>query len=233
MPDAQQRPGRFKFTLRDDMEFNYQVLVDVMFINGKPILHVIDAATSFQAARFLRNMTAKEAWDALRLTWIDTYVGPPDTLVSDAGTNFTSAEFKANARIMAIEVEEVPVEAHNSIGKLERYHAPLRRAFHVIAGDLRGQGVSNESILQMAVKAVNDTAGPDGLVPTLLVFGTYPRLSDASPPSPSIAARAVAIRKAMAEVREEKAKQQISETRSACATGPTHWKRWTSLCKPR
>jgi hypothetical protein len=198
-------PGRFKFTLRDDKEFNYQVLVDVMFIDGKPILHVIDAA------RFLRNMTAKEAWDALRLTWIDTYVGPPDTLVSDAGTNFTSAEFKANARIMAIEVEEVPVEAHNSIGKLERYHAPLRRAFHVIAGDLRGQGVSNESILQMAVKAVNDTAGPDGLVPTLLVFGTYPRLSDASPPSPSIAARAVAIRKAMAEVREVKAKQQISD----------------------
>jgi len=46
-------PGRFKFTLRDDLEFNYQVLVDVMFIDGKPILHVIDAATSFQAARFL------------------------------------------------------------------------------------------------------------------------------------------------------------------------------------
>jgi hypothetical protein len=40
-------PGRFKFTLRDDLEFNYQVLVDVMFIDGKPILHVIDAATSF------------------------------------------------------------------------------------------------------------------------------------------------------------------------------------------
>ena len=203
-------PGRFKFTLNDDMEFNFQILVDIMFIDGKPILHVIDAATSFQAARFLRDMTAKEVWDTLRMAWIDTYVGPPDTLVSDAGTNFTSAEFKANARIMAIKVEEVPVEAHNSIGKLERYHAPLRRAFHVIAGDLRGQGVSNESILQMAVKAVNDTAGPDGLVPTLLVFGTYPRLSDASPPSPSIATRALAIRKAMAEVREVKAKQQIS-----------------------
>ena len=36
-------------------------------------------------------------------------------------------------------------------------------------------------VLQMAVKAVNDTAGPDGLVPALLVFGTYPRLSEASP----------------------------------------------------
>ena len=30
----------------------------------------------------------------------------------------------------------------------------------------------------MAVKAVNDTAGLDGLVPTLLVYGAYPRISD-------------------------------------------------------
>ena len=48
-------------------------------------------------------------------------------------------------------------------------------------------------------------------MPTLLVFGTYPRLVDSSPPSPSIAARSIAIRKAMAEVRKEKAKQQIGE----------------------
>ena len=211
-------PGRFKFTLRDDMEFNYQVLVDIMFINEKPVLHILDMATSFQAARFLRNMTAKEVWDTLRIAWIDTYVGPPDTIVTDAGTNFTSQEFKTNARIMAIELEEVPVEAHNSIGKLERYHAPSRRAYKVIAADLQGQSINNEAILQMAVKAVNDTAGPDGLVPTLLVFGTYPRLVDSSPPSPSIAARSIAIRKVMAEVRKEKAKQQIGEALGNHAT---------------
>src|SRR5579862_9447689 len=207
-------PGRFKFTLRDDIEFNYQVLVDVMFLNEKPVLHIVDTATSFQAARFLRNMKAKEVWDNLRLAWIDTYVGPPDTIVTDAGTNFTAAEFKANARIMAIELEEVPVEAHNSIGKLERYHAPLRRAFNVITADLQGHDANDEIILQMAVKAVNDTAGPDGLVPTLLVFGTYPRLTETSPPSPPITARANAIRKAMAEIRKLKAKQQVSDALS-------------------
>lgn len=49
----------------------------------------------------------------------------------------------------------------------------------------------------MAVKSVNDTAGPDGLISTLLVSGTYPRLSETSPPSTLITARAEAIRKAM------------------------------------
>ena len=71
----------------------------------------------------------------------------------------------------------------------------------------------------MAVKAVNDTAGPEGLVPTLLVFGTYPRLSSTSPPSPSIATRANAIKKAMMEVRQLKAKRQISEA-LATRNGP-------------
>jgi hypothetical protein len=49
------------------MEFNYQILVDVMFIDNRPILHIINTATSFQAAQFLRNVMAKEAWDTLCL----------------------------------------------------------------------------------------------------------------------------------------------------------------------
>ncbi|KAF7578000.1 hypothetical protein PtrM4_022400 [Pyrenophora tritici-repentis] len=113
--------------------------------------------------------------------------------------------------IMYIDIHEVPVEAHHSIGKIERYHAAIRRAFEVISADIGASTTTKDDILQMAVKAVNDTAGPEGLVPTLLVFGTYPRLSKTSPPSPSITARATAIRKAMAEVRKIKAKRQVNE----------------------
>ena len=50
----------------------------------------------------------------------------------------------------------------------------------------------------MAVKAVNDTAGPDGLVPTLLAYGAYLRISNLDPSTPSITDQAAAIRKAMA-----------------------------------
>ena len=52
----------------------------------------------------------------------------------------------------------------------------------------------------MAVKAINNTAGLDGLVPTLLVYGAYPRISNLGPPALSITERAAAIRKAMAEI---------------------------------
>ena len=186
-------PGRFKFTLKDDFQFNYSVIIDILQLDGKPVLHVVDEATSFQAATFLKDMSAKSAWDALRLCWIDTYIGPPDYVVHDAGTNFASKEFRSDAKAMSVHVHEVPVEAHNSVGKVERYHAPLRRAYSILRAEL--PDASQEIFLQMAIKAINDSAGPNGLVPTLLVFGAYPRLTDESPPSATVQARGEAIAK--------------------------------------
>ena len=73
---------------------------------------------------------------------------------------------------MAIKVKEVPIKAHNSIRKVERYYMPLCHAYKIISSELKG--VSEELTLQMAVKAVNDFTGLNGLVFMLLVFGTYP-----------------------------------------------------------
>ena len=52
----------------------------------------------------------------------------------------------------------------------------------------------------MAVKAINNTAGPDGIVLTLLVFGAYPQITDIDPPLLSIIQRAQAIQAATKEV---------------------------------
>src|SRR5271169_5652552 len=62
----------------------------------------------------------------------------------------------------------------------------------------------------MAVKAVNNTAGPNGLVPTLLVYRAYLRISNLGPPAPSITERAAAIRNAMAEIVKLRAKQTVN-----------------------
>jgi hypothetical protein len=44
-------PGRFRFTLRDDVHFNFNIIVDIMYISGAPLLHVVDESTRFQAGR--------------------------------------------------------------------------------------------------------------------------------------------------------------------------------------
>ena len=201
-------PGRFKFTLREDLDFNHSVYVDVMYINGSPVLHIIDEATRYQAARWLQNISAKHTWDILRACWIDTYIGPPEYITHDAGRNFISKEFQQYAMAMAISTKAVPVEAHWSVGLVERAHPALRRAYQIITDECKD--IQKELALQMAVKAVNDTAGPDGLVPTLLVYGAYPRMSNLDPPAPSITDRAAIIRKAIAEIVKLRAKQAVN-----------------------
>ena len=106
------------------------------------------------------------------MCWIDIYLGPLDLITSDAGKNFVSKEFKEYINTMGIHIKAVPVEAHNSIGMMERYHSLLRQVYQIIVVEL--PEIDRDVALQMAFKALNDTAGPDSLVPTLLVFGAYP-----------------------------------------------------------
>jgi hypothetical protein len=131
--------------------------------------------------------------------------------VYDAGKNFTATEFKQLVFSMLIEVKEVPVKAYNSVGLVERYHVLLCRAYEIMKEELKNEHIDKEMILQMAVKAVNDLAGPDGIVLTLLVFGLYPRMTEMDLPSLTIAKRAEAICAATKEVRRLYVKRQVSD----------------------
>jgi hypothetical protein len=81
------------------------------------------------------------------MCWINTYLGPPDFIVIDAGSNFVGTNFKQPAKQLSIEVKEVPVESHNSIGKVERYHNQLRRAYKIIRIELKSEGIDDEVCL--------------------------------------------------------------------------------------
>jgi hypothetical protein len=118
----------------------------------------------------------------LRAIWIDIYIGFFNIIVINASTNFVSLKFVNSAKIIAIKIEEIPVEAHYSIGKIEKYHASVKRAFEVITANF-GNIIIPEHVFQMAVKAVNNTAGPNNLILILLVFGTFSRISHESFPS--------------------------------------------------
>ena len=62
----------------------------------------------------------------------------------------------------------------------------------------------------MAFKAINDTAGPDSLIPILLVYRAYPRMTEYNLLAPIVTQRAAAIRKAMTELQKMRAKRQVT-----------------------
>jgi hypothetical protein len=67
--------------------------------------------------------------------------------------------------------------------------------------------VLKQFVLQIAIKAVNNTAGPDGLVSTLLVFSTYPQITTTDTSSLIVTERGKAITKAIKQIAELHAKK--------------------------
>ena len=64
----------------------------------------------------------------------------------------------------------------------------------------------------MAVKAINNTAGPNGLVPIFLVFGAYLCISKFNSPTSTISQWTTSIKNAIKEVQKVRAGRQVAHT---------------------
>ena len=63
----------------------------------------------------------------------------------------------------------------------------------------------------MAFKAINNSTGPNSLIPTLLVFRAYLCIVKSNTSNPTVIKRAAALKKAIEEVKKLKAKHQIAD----------------------
>ena len=147
-------------------------------------MHLIDEATRFQADRWLKNITVKNVENQLKTCWIDIYFESSDLISADANKQFVAQEFRHYADNMRIMMKNVPVETHHFIDQIERYHDLFRKIYLIIASKI--PGIDPDLNLQMTLKTINDSIEPYGLVPTLLVFGAYSRMTELNASSPSI-----------------------------------------------
>lgn len=168
-------PHRFRVSMpASECIFNRIVCLDIMKLDGISVLHVVDRDTKFSAATFLSGETTSDVWEAFLCIWVAPYAGYPENIAFDQGRQFTSTEWEHLMRSSNIVMHPSGVESHNALGVGERYHSYLRRVYNKVRADT--PILSKNISLALAVQATNDTAGPTGLVPTLLVFGISPRL---------------------------------------------------------
>ena len=73
----------------------------------------------------------------------------------------------------------VPIKAYNSVGIIKRYYGPIHRVYSIITAEI--PDIAKDMALQMAFKAINNIIRPNRLVPTLLVYGAYPRITKYNP----------------------------------------------------
>lgn len=141
---------RFKLTMRtDELRFNSIVTVDVTTLDGRPVLHIVEEATHLTAAGFLNDTSSEEVWRVFVRLWIRTYLGPPDHLRVDQGSNLVSARFRGSATAEGIFVLQVPVECPTKMTHVELFHGPIRAAYNRIVTDLN---CSQEEEMEIAAK---------------------------------------------------------------------------------
>jgi transposase InsO family protein len=117
-------------------------------------------------------------WDAFIDIWCSIYTGYPDRHRGDSGSAFTSVKWKTPTESRGITLRISRVEAHNSLGIGERYHGPRRRVYQKVEHEF--PHFAPALLLQIAVKAINNTMGTNGLVPSLHVFGVVPKFPPTS-----------------------------------------------------
>ena len=103
-------------------------------------------------------------------------VGPvtslPNRILTDQGSQFGDV-FINIAAASDVKVDRTGVEAHSSLGLGERFHQPLRNTYRKRV--VEHPNSDKTLALLLAVKSMNDTLGPEGLVPSALMFGEYPQ----------------------------------------------------------
>jgi hypothetical protein len=92
---------------------------------------------------------------------------------------------------------------------VEHYYSPLYYIYHIIIIELLD--INKDIALQIAFKAINNFTGPNSLISTLLVFGAYLYIVEFNTPNFTVIKRAVALKKAIEEVKKLKAKCQMAD----------------------
>ena len=112
------------------------------------------------------------------MCWINTYLGPPDIIAHNTGKNFISREFKQYIINMGTITKSIPVKAYNLISIVKHYYGLLQCIYHIITFKI--PGINKDMALQMAFKVINNSTGPDSLIPTLLIFRAYPQMTESN-----------------------------------------------------
>ncbi len=97
-----------------------------MWIDGDPVLHIIDRGTRYSVAKFMANQTAEHTWDIIVEFWISVFTGFPEIISHDQGKTYTADYFQHTCSQLGITTKETPVESHNSLhyAKVSLNHPP-------------------------------------------------------------------------------------------------------------
>lgn len=138
------------------------------------ILHIIDEGTQFSAAIRLKNMETKTVWHYLIKNWIAINTFLPNRIIVDQGRNFGKSFIRV-ASLDGIKVEQSVIASHNCLNIWERFREQISTTVRKLS--LYHPSSDLDLLVSLSAKEMNGPAVPDGLVPSALLFGEFPRIN--------------------------------------------------------
>ena len=153
-------------------DFNDYVTMDLKFIKGTIILHLIDVATCFSMAVVVTSRRKEAIVDKICLHWISIF-GSPKKVMSDPGGEFHNDLLVEVGELLGVEVLQTAAESPWSNGICERHNAIIENMVEKVMCESK---CSIDVALAWAVSAKNSLHNSYGYSPNQLVFGRNPNL---------------------------------------------------------
>eukprot|EP00971_Amphidinium_carterae_P350102 6491381-Amphidinium_carterae.1 len=164
-----------KTTARFSTDFNQALQMDIMFIERRAVVHLIDEATRFSVACFVPSVEDQSLIAVLGHEWFRIF-GPPTTLVCDQEGGIMSDWAGVQLSKWGVNRMALPERTHASV--VERHHAILRDTFLKVRDQCISDGIpyTDSLILCECVFCKNTITNIGGFSPYQAVFGRTPPL---------------------------------------------------------
>lgn len=110
------------------IRFNAKAYIDVMYIDGRTVLHIFDNRTRFSEDQFLPKMPTEAVWEAIVICWSSVHTGLPNTIMIDEGSQFRNV-FAVLSLLHDCNHVKSGMKSHISLGDGERYYKSLYDAY--------------------------------------------------------------------------------------------------------
>ena len=133
--------------------------------------HYLDHGTNFQVATPAPSRAAEQAIEKFTGAWL-MWAGPPNELITDAGTEFASEAFGQFMQQNGIKLTVIPPDAHWQMGRTERHGDILQAMLGKYEKDHPRNTYNDLQVaLAMCTAAKNACSLRHGFSPEVLVFG--------------------------------------------------------------
>ena len=146
------------------------VAMDLFFVYGKIILHLIDIFTRYSVAVARSSKSQNSIVDAIMKAWI-SYFGKPKRFIADNGGEFNNRTYRDMCDLFEIKILKTAAYSPWSNGLCERHNGVLEES---IKKTVEETGCSVETATVWSVSAKNTLCNQSGFSSNQMLFGRNP-----------------------------------------------------------